>query len=402
MRIVHVTKTLVSSGVSQKEALLAKAQLKLGHDVIFVTTKAGHKSWKEVLKRNEIPNAEGTRNSEKNSVANKIITLPTLFHYSDLYFCRGVASIVKNLRADIWHLHEPSHGLPVQVANIVRHKAPIVIDQHQYTRSFDNRKLVELEYEFVRKRIVNRAYFWADSIVSVTKGGIDFLKKEYKIDRGRVHLIPLGADTEFFSRNEEIRKRTRNVLDISDDHVLIITTGSLHAFKRHDVLLKAFAFSIKHEQRLRLLIVGDGEYNYANQLNDLIDELGIRPYVIQKGFVKEQELASLFNASDIATWALFPTISISQAIACGVPLLISRHPSQSHFLDFGCGIGFTPLDIQDYSTQLVHLARDNKLRDKLISHNVEFGKKNLTPQSISRRYQEVYLEAQYNCKVYHQ
>lgn len=395
MRIVHVTTGFLGYGLSHKEHMLATVQAALGHEVGVLAARIGRSSWTDAIRVIDPTkdHAQTLRRGEERRDGVGVRRLQPLWHYADLYWCRGVRQAVTDLRADLWHLHEPAHGLPVQVADLIRRTAPIVIDQHQYTVSFSGRWWVEAEYRLVRRHLVDRAYRWADAVVSVTNGGRDFLRTMHRLDPRLVTVIPLGVRTDVFQPREEWRRRQRAALGLRPDDVLLINTGSLLSFKRHDHLLQGFARAVRRVPSLRLLMVGGGSTAYVKKLRRFVESLSVANRVFWRPPAPEPLLAEYFNAADVAIWPLFPTISISQAIACGAALVLSEHPSQNHFLEYGCGLGYRPGDIDAMANRFVTLATDAAQRESFRRHNIEFARNHLSPKAIARRYDDVYAQA---------
>ncbi len=396
MRIVHVTTGFLGLGLSGKVQILVRTQKALGHDVTVVAAQIVDSDWLSIASTVSGGGSRDARSPHEVVDGVTIRRLPAFIHYADLYLCKGVRQLISQLHPDIWHLHEPAHGLPAQVANIVKDTAPIVVDQHQYVVSFSKKAVVRIEYSLVRRHFVNATYRWADEVVSVTKAGASFLSKRHHISENRITVIPLGVDNSIFQFNQSDRTHYRKKLGLQDHHILVINTGKLQPFKRHADLLQGFALAYRKNPNLRLLMVGEGEKHYLEILDGKAREYAIHNAVLRQPFVGERDLSGFFSAADIATWPLFPTISISQAISCGVPLVLSYHPSQSHFLDYGCGVGFPPGDTKRMGECFTKLASEGELRKKIHDHNVRFARERLYPEKIAGQYQKVYLEAEKN------
>lgn len=99
----------------------------------------------------------------------------------------------------------------------------------------------------------------------------------------------------------------------------IIYAGRLLSHKNVDVLIK----SMKHLKGRKLIIVGDGVER--ENLEKLVDELGLRKNVIFKGFVeKHEDVLSLIKSSKVF---VLPSsregfgITVIEANACGIPVV---------------------------------------------------------------------------------
>jgi len=107
--------------------------------------------------------------------------------------------------------------------------------------------------------------------------------------------IPLGVDHErFFPGDREEAKRRLGVAG----KAVLLTVSRLHAYKGHDVVLKAIAACTEHARRnLVYLIAGKGPQQ--RELEKQVKELGLAEQVQFLGFIPEDALPGLYRASDL-------------------------------------------------------------------------------------------------------
>ncbi len=106
---------------------------------------------------------------------------------------------------------------------------------------------------------------------------------------------------------------------------VILSAGRLTRQKDHATLLRAFA-RLRQARAARLVILGEGEERQA--LEQLADQLGVRPHVQMPGFVANpfafMARAGLFALS--SRWEGCPNVLI-EALACGAPVVSTDCPS---------------------------------------------------------------------------
>lgn len=99
------------------------------------------------------------------------------------------------------------------------------------------------------------------------------------------------------------------------------TLSRLTKNKHLDRLLRAFALSALRETNVRLMIGGDGRYR--NEIDALVDEVGIRAQTVMLGHV--DDVAGFFDKITIAVfpsrWEPFGLVAI-EAMSRGVPVLV--------------------------------------------------------------------------------
>lgn len=202
----------------------------------------------------------------------------------------------------IWILHR--RGVPI----ILRPEARVPLSPHWLRRKIS---------DFVRRAVVSRS-----------RAGAAIGTSAYN------ELRRLGFTTEslFWSPysvamripDEPPMKSVMKKNLAIDTHVLVYTyVGKLASYKKVDRLLAAFAILHSTVQDSLLLIVGDGIEKDSLQL--LAEELGISNSIRWMGFLGQQELPSVFNASDVfclfseETWGLV----VNEAMSYGLPVVVS-------------------------------------------------------------------------------
>lgn len=173
---------------------------------------------------------------------------------------------------------------------------------------------ISLEYKFSRIKDLNRVKnklidtYSKHPCVCVSDG----VKKDF--------IENLGEITKITTINNPINKQEIQQLAaafVPSYRDYIIHVGSFKEVKRHDVLLKAYA---KTDQSLPLLLLGQGKLK--NEIERLIDELGLKDNVTLLGFQK--------NVYPYIKHARFKVLTSSQeglpmvileALAAGIPVI---------------------------------------------------------------------------------
>lgn len=160
-------------------------------------------------------------------------------------------------------------------------------------------------------------------IVNSHAGKADCLELGYASDK--MVVISNGIDTERFQPDPAAGAKVRSEWGVSENTILIGLVGRLSPMKDHPTFLKAVALISKEREDLRFVCIGVGEENYAKELYQLADELGISEKIIWAG--GRSDMPAVFNAFNIACSASsdgegFPNV-IGEAMACGVPCVVT-------------------------------------------------------------------------------
>lgn len=139
--------------------------------------------------------------------------------------------------------------------------------------------------------------------------------------------FPWGVDLDHFSpfRADEAGLDFRKSLGW-EDHFVILCNRTWAPVYGVDVLASAFAAAVAENKNLRLLLVGDGPQS------DLIHQIlaPVSEYVHFPGWLSRQEILKAYGAADLFVSPSHcdgSSISLLEALACGLPVLTSDIPS---------------------------------------------------------------------------
>jgi glycosyltransferase involved in cell wall biosynthesis len=151
------------------------------------------------------------------------------------------------------------------------------------------------------------AYRWVvrntSAFVAVSEDLRQFAVATLGIDASRIAMIPNGIDSRKFRPDSAQRARTREVLGIAPDALLVLSVGELSLVKGHSVLVAAMRDVVRR---------------HANAV-------GISANMRLLGY--RRDIAELLNAADLL---VMPSLSegmplaILEAMSAGVPVIATR------------------------------------------------------------------------------
>ena len=164
------------------------------------------------------------------------------------------------------------------------------------------------------------------------------------VKRNSVIKFPTRINTEIFYTSD--KNSLRKKLNISENVIVIITTGRLASLKGWRFMIDCFLLFEKEKGNCIFYIIGDGEdmqkikyYIEFKNLTEKIKLLGSKP---------PEELAMYLNASDLFIMGSYKegwSTSLSEAIACGVPSCVTDFSSAKEIIVEGAN-GYV---IQDHN-----------------------------------------------------
>ncbi len=174
------------------------------------------------------------------------------------------------------------------IPTIVTLHHPITRDralEMEHTTNRRKRRSVGRWYGFVKMqgRVARRM----PRIVVVSKNSINDIHTDMGVDLDRMRLVPVGVDPDLF----------RPLPGVARQPGRLITTASA------DVALKGLAFlleamaKLRTERDIRLTIVGTAREGASS---DLIDKLGLRPYIDFVSGVTDERIVELYAEAELA------------------------------------------------------------------------------------------------------
>lgn len=154
----------------------------------------------------------------------------------------------------------------------------------------------------------------------------------------RMAVFPWGIDLERFSpgSSEDFRQRLG-----WEDSFVVLSMRSWEPIYGVDVMLRGFARAAKDAAEqgtgdLRLLMLGNG--SQAKLVHRIIEENGLRGQVYLGGQVAQADLSRMYRAADLyvsASHSDGSSISLLEALGCGLPVLVSDIPGNREWVTAG-------------------------------------------------------------------
>jgi glycosyltransferase involved in cell wall biosynthesis len=158
------------------------------------------------------------------------------------------------------------------------------------------------------------------------------------------HVIPNGIDTATFYPDPGKREALRAQWGVEAGDTLVGLVGRLDRIKGQAVFLQAAQMMRRENPSLHLIIIGDGDPAYRDELQALAADLGISEAVTWAGF--RSDMKDVYNALDILVSASqgesLPNV-LCEAMACGVPC-VSTDVGDSARIIGDCGAVVPPGD----------------------------------------------------------
>jgi glycosyltransferase involved in cell wall biosynthesis len=146
----------------------------------------------------------------------------------------------------------------------------------------------------------------------------------------RIVVFPWGVDLKHFSPGEDGGLRDR----LGWRHAFVLlSTRSWEPIYGIDVLLRAFKKAAITNPELRLLMLGDG--SLRDRIRSAVRRAGLEDRIHFGGQVPGSELPAYYRAADVyvsASRSDGSSVSLMEALACGLPALVSDIPGNREWV----------------------------------------------------------------------
>ena len=285
-------------------------------------------------------------------------------HDSDIYgatlmaevrrYAQRARSIASQETFDIIHAHDWLSFLAGIEAKKVSGK-PLIL--HMHATEFDrtggqgsNKEIYHIEKESLMQ---------ADGIIAVSNFTKQRIVDEYGIDPHKIEVVHNGIDEcDYQNIPERLLELKR------DGQKIVLFAGRITIQKGPEYFIRAAKRVLEHKPNTLFLVTGSGDME--RQMIFEAAHLGISNRIIFTGFLRGEELLSVYRAADLF---VMPSVSEPfgltplEAIIAGTPVLISKQSGVSEVLTHALKVDFW--DVDDIANKILGVISHRSLRDML-------------------------------------
>jgi glycosyltransferase involved in cell wall biosynthesis len=325
---IVIVSAFYSEGMGYSENCLSRALARLGHDVHVVTSVYnvyGNEPLYEGTYRDFLgpPQVVPTTREVDGYTLHR---LPTSL-MSGYIKIKGLSREVAKIKPDVVHSLEIGSLQTWELAVLkpaVGFK--LFTESHQnmsvvrpYMRNPHGQWLKRAAYRLTRTVPTWLASHAVETCYAVSPDCREVAQRFFGVPVGKIKLLSLGADTETFhpvvTREDQMsRDALRAELGFQPDDIVCVYTGRFTDDKNPLVLAQAIDSMSQTNAHYKGLFIGNGTQRDAI--------VGCRNVVVVP-FMTHQRLAEHYRASDIGVWPRQESMSMIDAAASGIPLIVS-------------------------------------------------------------------------------
>jgi len=246
------------------------------------------------------------------------------------------------------------------------HRVPVLLEVNRLYSSDEHTRFEALRFRSFCRVLEEFAINQASVVATVSTPLAAFVQ-DLATDRGRIIVLPNGANPELFRPRPELRDKVRDELAWTDS-VIVGWAGILREWHGVELLIRAVA----RVPNLKLLIIGDGPDRF--RLDAIVERLRLGDRVMFTGRVSHADVVRYIAAVDVAVSSADRTgiaspMKLLEYMAMERATVAPRLPNIQDLIDDNVdGLLFEPDNEQALSSVLRRLADDPALRLRLGKH----------------------------------
>ena len=206
---------------------------------------------------------------------------------------------------------------------------------------------------------------FTDVLITINQEDYALARKCMKAKK--VAYVPgVGIDLKRFTDISVDREKKRAELGAPSDAILLLSVGDLNQNKNHQIIIRAMAHL--NNPKIKYIIAGTGEE--AERLVGLAKSLDLENRVALLGY--RTDIADLCHAADIFCFPSYREglpVALMEAMARGLPCVVSRIRGNVDLIDENGGIFFDPSNVQECVSAISSLI--NAERIQMCQHNMK-------------------------------
>ena len=366
IRVLNIIDTMSSGGVERRRLSMAKLLDKTKFELKIICT-----------------NAVGSFPDEFKKYNVEIIEIGDLKSFLDIKQHQKVIKVINEFKPHIIH-GAVFEGVTMAAINGFYKSVPIIILEE--TSDPQNRS-------WRGNLLMKCLCLTANKVIGVSPAAQYYLENKIKLSKDKVVLINNGVVVpEMVS--EETKKSIKEKHKILNDEIVIGSVGRMNsdAHKRFSDLIQAFSILAKKNNKVKLVLVGDGpeKSNYE----DLVEKLGIQNQVVFAGY--QNEIGTYYAFFDIfclvSAFEAFGLV-LAEAMLHKLPVIATNVGGMKFIVDDNeTGFLVEKFDVKAINEKLDILSQNADLRKQLGENGYSKAMKNYTEERYVNNVADLYME----------
>ena len=295
----------------------------------------------------------------------------------------AVKKLLKEKQIDLVHAHGTRANSNVLWAARSL-KIPVIYTVHGWSFHPDQKALIR------NIRIRGEKYLTSKSNINISVSTSNQQTGKDYISSFQSVVINNGIDPKKFDPQKNF-KDIRSEIGIKEDAILILFIARFTSHKQPLALIEAFAKALPQNNKIHLLMVGDGDQK--EEAVQLIKNLSIENKITLQFF--RQDVPDVLAAADIfvlpSLWEGLP-IGLLEAMAMGKAIIASNVDGTKEIIrnnDNGILVETDNL-VSNLAKEIAHLSQDAELRKKFSQNAIATVKEKYNAADMTGKIEKIY------------
>jgi len=269
-------------------------------------------------------------------------------------------------RLDIAHAHHPFASCLAALRCAAHSETPVVFTNHTRYDLYSDTYAGWIPAA-VRHGSIKRYLTWLNGRVSLTISPSAHVAEwlaECGVRAEKLIAFPNAIDTRTFGHPAAVASRSE--LGLADNAFIVCYVGRLAHEKNVRLLVDAFSLAAARDDRLALVLVGDGPARA--ECEQAVAAAGLQGRVRFLGLTPYEDVPGILHACDVFATAsvseMYPLVVV-EACAAGLPVLGIESPGVSEIVTPGISGLMCGEDSREFAEQIGRVAADPKLMERL-------------------------------------
>lgn len=197
---------------------------------------------------------------------------------------------------------------------------------------------------------------------------------------------PISVIPNFISPQVQFHKQKgflHKLLDIPEDHLILLSVGRLAKEKNFPFLIRAFQKATKTQDNIHLVIAGYG--NERKQLAALIRKLHCKDRIHLTGKIDPSQMPDVYADADIFVFASTTEIhpmAVLEAAAAGLPFVVVEDASYQNIVENGKNGFLTSAKQTEFAKKVLELINNKALREQFGKESKRQIKDHFDPDKV--------------------
>lgn len=299
-----------------------------------------------------------------------------------------LGDIIKSKDIDIVNAHHFMSMVYSYMGCKITNHAKLIYTEHSVWEI----EHVSWKWRIVGSHLLNQA----DAAVGVNSSVTKQIKKQFKIVDNKIFSIQNGVDLEAFGNNSN-KAYFKNNLGFTNNEKIIGIVANFKKIKNHIFLLKAFNELTIDYKNTRLLLIGQGFKDDADntelELRKFVNEKKLNDKILFLGY--RSDIPALLHIMDIFCLTSFKEglpISLIEAMAAGIPVVgTDVEGIKDVIIPDKNGYLVNSNDVTGLKNTLLSLINNESLRQKMGREAKSLTKDKYSLDQCVKQYQDLFL-----------